>query len=108
MTDQPKHIRITTSEFNDIMDILQYWTTSFREGCSEKDRLWLQRIVNMVGEIRSRPLSDHDTEIRMKERERVLDMVMGTISNLNLPCNMNPYDTVACIRGEIESLRGEP
>lgn len=52
--------------------------------------------------------SDHDAEIARKERERVLDKVMGTISNLNLPCNMNPYDTVACIRGEIESLRGEP
>lgn len=54
--------------------------------------------------ILSRPLSE---ELK-KERERVFDKVMGTISNLNLPCNMNPYDTVACIRGEIESLRGEP
>lgn len=62
----------------------------------------------VVKECRSRLLSEHDAEIAKKERERVLDEVMGSISNLNLPCNMNPYDTVACIRGEIESLRGKP
>lgn len=52
---QPERCCITQQEFNDIMDLLQYWTTSYRDGCSEKERMWLQQIVDLIGEIRSRP-----------------------------------------------------
>ena len=67
-------ISITKQEFNDIMDLLQYWTTSFREGCSEKERMWLQRIINLVGEIRARPeITDRSISEALKaERERTI------------------------------------
>lgn len=57
---------------------------------------------------RSRPLSEHDAEIRMKERERVLKGILMAMNDPQLSICDTGYLEHAYWRDYIKSLRGEP
>jgi len=64
-------------------------------------QLWKEGQYDIIDEVRS-----HDLNTKLKEeRELVFNKIMILLSDLDLPCNMNPYDTVACIRSEIHQIQ---
>jgi len=54
MTAKPKEHSITDDELTEVVDFIKFWTTAFRNGCSEKDRSRLSGIIRILDTIRTR------------------------------------------------------
>lgn len=83
-------------------------------GCQNDYGEWCRGVDDSFAEtIRSHPLSDHDAEIRMKERERVLAELERIAQHNWEEIETDEGELVRmCFCGEligkIEELRGEP
>lgn len=54
MIRKPKEHSITDDELTEVVDFIKFWTTAFRNGCSEKDRSRLSGIIRILDTIRTR------------------------------------------------------
>jgi hypothetical protein len=55
MNPEPNEYLIKKEEFDEVVEFIHFWTTAFRNGCSEKERLRLSHVEKTLGAVSSRP-----------------------------------------------------